>query len=178
MTDDSSLDTTYRPGLPFPGVPTPFPDEDERLARLEAAGIPAEYHEWMGPHGITPLGAKLGLVYREMHPDKVVATVPVAGNEQNVGLLHGGAHLALAETLGSVATILHARVNLGLEYPVVGTELGATHHRGATEGLVWATCIPLNLGKQLASHEIVMRDDQGRRLSTARMTNMILHPRG
>ena len=60
---------------------------------------------------------------------------------------------------------------------VVGTELGATHHRSATQGQVWATCTPINLGRQLAVHKIVMQDDDGRRLSTARMTNMILPPR-
>ena len=164
-------------GYPTPGVPTPFPDEEERAARMNAAGIPKEYWPFTGPHGITPLGAKMGLKYLQMHPDKMVATIPVGGNEQNMGLLHGGAHLLLAETLGSVAAILHARINLGVDHAVVGTELGATHHRSVTEGLVTATCVPLNLGRQLTSHEIVMTDDAGRRLSTARMTNMILAPR-
>ncbi|MBE1513881.1 hotdog fold thioesterase [Nesterenkonia halotolerans] len=154
--------------------PTPFPDEAERLARMEAAGIPSEYQPWTGPHGVTPLGVKMGLRYVEMHPDKLVATLPVAGNEQNMGLFHGGAHMVLAETLGSIAAILHARVNLGVDNAVVGTELGATHHRSVTEGLVTATCTPINLGRQLTSHQIVMTDDAGRRLSTARMTNMIL----
>lgn len=159
---------------PAPGEPTPFPDEQERSARMEAAGIPKEYHHLTGPHGTTPLGAKMGLRYLEMSPDKLVATMPVGGNEQNMGLFHGGAHMVLAETLGSIAAILHARVNLGIDNAVVGTELGATHHRSVTEGTVTATCTPINLGRQLTSHQIVMTDDAGRRLSTARMTNMIL----
>lgn len=161
-----------------PAGPTPFPTDEERLALMEAAGIPKEYQQWTGPHGVTPLGVKMGLRYVQMHPDKMVATLPVAGNEQNMGLFHGGAHMVLAETLGSIAAILHARVNLGVDNAVVGTELGATHHRSVTEGLVTATCTPINLGRQLTSHEIVMTDDAGRRLSTARMTNMILPNRG
>lgn len=171
--DDSNPLSNY----PAPGTPTPLTDEEERTARMEAAGIPKEYHHLTGPHGTTPLGAKMGLRYLEMSPDKMVATMPVGGNEQNVGLFHGGAHMVLAETLGSIAAILHARVNLGIDNMVVGTELGATHHRSVTEGTVTATCTPINLGRQLTSHEIVMTDDAGRRLSTARMTNMILPKR-
>lgn len=132
----------------------------------------------MGPHGAAPLPLKLGIRFVEMTPDRMVATMPVAGNEQNVGLLHGGAHFVLAETLGSLAAVLHVRLNLGLDrHTVVGTELGATHHRGVRQGIVTGTCTPLNLGRQLTSHEIVMTDEEGRRLSTARMTNMILPPR-
>lgn len=159
------------------GETTPLPDEAQRRARMQSANVPEEYWEWMGPHGFAPLGARVGLKYVEMSPEKLVATMPVGGNEQNAGIFHGGGHFVLAETLGSVGTILHVRANLGLERMVVGTELSATHHRSATQGLVWATCTPINLGKQLAVHEIVMRDDAGRRLSTARMTNMILAPR-
>lgn len=178
----SSHTETIDPSEPFPaysdpGEPSMIPDEEQRRARMAAAGVPEEYWQWMGPHGIAPLGARMGMQYREMSPEKIVATMPVGGNEQNVGLFHGGAHMVLAETLGSIATILHTRVNLGWERMVVGTELGATHHRSVTEGLVWATCTPINLGRQLSVHEIVMRDDDGRRLSTARMTNMILPPR-
>lgn len=159
------------------GVPSPVPSEEERRARMVAMGVPQEYWDWMGPHGVPPMGIRLGITFQQMSPEKLVASMPVGGNEQNVGLFHGGAHMVLAETLGSFAAILHTRVTLEVERLVVGTELGATHHRSATQGLVWATCTPINLGRQLAVHEIVMRDDDGRRLSTARMTNMILPPR-
>ena len=168
----------YGPEFTPPGVPTPIPDEVQRRARMAAANVPEEYWEWMGPHGMSAMGARLGLKFVEMSPERLVATMPVGGNEQNAGLFHGGGHFVIAETLGSVATIFHVRENLGLVRNVVGTELSATHHRAATEGLVWGTCTPINLGRQLAVHEIVMRDDGGRRLSTARMTNMILTPRG
>ncbi|MDZ5078038.1 hotdog fold thioesterase [Nesterenkonia sp. HG001] len=157
--------------------PSQIPDEAERTARLRAAGVPEELHGMMGPHGVAPLGQKMGLRFEEMAPERLVATLPVAGNEQNMGLFHGGAHMVLAETLGSLAAILHVRLTLELVHPVVGIELGATHHRAVTDGVVTGTCTPINLGRTLTSHEIVMRDEQGRRLSTARMTNMILTPR-
>lgn len=157
--------------------PTPFPTEQVRVELMRAAGVPEEYFDHMGPHGVSPLSQKLGMIYRELSPEKAVATIPVSGNEQNVGLLHGGAHFVMAETLASVSAILHVRVSLGqLNRNVVGVELGATHHRSVTSGLVWATCTPIKLGRTMTSHEIVMRDDEGRRLSTARMSNMILDP--
>jgi 1,4-dihydroxy-2-naphthoyl-CoA hydrolase len=136
------------------------------------SGIPEQFHGKLGKLGISPLTAKMGIVFREMTVDRMVATMPVAGNEQNAGLLHGGAHLVLAETLGSIAATLHVG---GLK-PVVGIEISATHHRGITAGMVTGTCTPVHLGGTLTTHEIVMTDEQGRRLSTAKITNMILDP--
>lgn len=156
---------------------TPVPDDATRRERLAAVNVPEEYWDWLGPYGVAPLGQKLGIYYHHMDPEKILASMPVGGNEQNAGILHGGAHMVLAEGLGSIASILHVRINLELTRNVVGTELGATHHRPAVKGRVWGTCTPINLGRQLTVHEIVMRDDDGRRLSTARMTNMILAPR-
>src|SRR5690625_4262556 len=191
MSNDASLTATEDPGHPDDadrtaelsaplgpvGEPSPLPDEQQRRARMAAMGVPEEYWDWMGPHGVPPMGVRLGIRVQQMRPEELIATMPVGGNEQNMGLFHGGAHMVLAETLGSFAAILHTRLNLGVERMVVGTELGATHHRSATRGSVWATCTPINLGRQLAVHEIVMHDEDGRRLSTARMTNMILTPR-
>lgn len=174
MNQSENSTTSSSTALPFA---TSVPEESERVQRMQDAGVPEQYWKWMGPHGVAPMTQKLGLVYREMSPEKIVATLPVAGNEQNMGLLHGGAHLAVAETLGSIASILHVRVNLEADNAVVGTELNATHHRSLREGVVVATCTPLNLGRTLAVHDIVMRDEQGRRLSTARMTNLVLAQR-
>lgn len=141
---------------------------------MREAGIPEDLFDLMGPHGVAPLNRKLGVRVLEMSAERLLARMPVGGNEQNLGLLHGGAHFVLAESLGSLAAILHVRQNLGEEHDAVGTELNATHHRSVTEGWVTATCTPISLGRRLTSHEIVMRDEAGRRLSTARMTNMIL----
>lgn len=160
-----------------PSAPTPQPSTAQREALLRAAGVPEELWEHSGPYGIAPLSVRMGMRFVEFTPDRVVATMPVAGNEQNVGLLHGGAHLVMAESLGSLSAVLHVRLTLGWQRAVVGTEIGATHHRSITEGLVTGTCTPITLGRTLTCHEIVMRDEQDRRLSTVRMTNMILPER-
>jgi len=155
-----------------PGITPEFsPEDTERLA--DAAGIPAEMRRALGGAGISPLAVKMGIVFEEVSAERIVATMPVAGNEQPVGLLHGGAHLVLGETLGSVAAKVHA----GPDLNVVGIEIGATHHRAAASGLVRAVGTALSLGRTLVSHEVVVSDEQGRRLSTVRITNMVLQPR-
>ncbi|MGM7667235.1 hotdog fold thioesterase [Microbacterium sp. A93] len=154
-----------------PGVRPQLTAEELRQMLFDT-GIPEEFHGHLGKLGISPLTAKMGIVFREMTVERMVATMPVAGNEQNAGLLHGGAHLVLAETLGSIAAVLH----VGGKKPVVGIEISATHHRAATEGIVTGTCTPIHLGGTLITHEIVMTDEEGKRLSTAKITNMILDP--
>ncbi|MFD1713573.1 PaaI family thioesterase [Amnibacterium flavum] len=115
------------------------------------------------------LAKKMGIEFLELSAEHSVARMPVEGNTQVIGLLHGGAHVVLGETLGSVSSAIHA----GPERYVVGIEINATHSRSVTEGWVTATCDALVLGRTLATHEIVIRDDQGRRLSTVRMTNLV-----
>jgi uncharacterized protein (TIGR00369 family) len=119
------------------------------------------------------LAKKMGIEFLELSAEHSVATMPVAGNTQVVGLLHGGAHVVLAESLGSVSSAIHA----GPGRYAVGIEINASHSRSVTEGVVTATCTALSLGRTLATHEIVMRDETGRRLSTVRMTNMLLEQR-
>ncbi|MFJ6278993.1 hotdog fold thioesterase [Arthrobacter subterraneus] len=151
---------------------TPAPGSDDGhpfLAELTEAGVPAEMHEWLRGHGIGRLAAKMGIVFREMGAERMVATMPVDGNQQVAGILHGGAHLVLAETLGSFAAGIHA----GPGRHAVGIEIGATHHRSASSGLVTGTATAIHLGRTLATHEVVMTDEEGRRLSTARITNLI-----
>lgn len=116
------------------------------------------------------LAVKMGIEFVELSGDYSVARMPVEGNRQVVGLLHGGAHVVLGETLGSVSSAIHA----GAGRYAVGIEINATHSRSITSGWVTGTCRALNLGRTLATHEIVMTDDEGRRLSTVRMTNMLL----
>ena len=119
------------------------------------------------------LAVKMGIDFVELSAEHSVATMPVDGNTQVVGLLHGGAHVVLGESLGSVSSAIHA----GAGRYAVGIEINATHSRSVTSGLVTATCTALSLGRTLATHEIVMRDESGRRLSTVRMTNMLLDQR-
>ncbi len=100
--------------------------------------------------------------------------MPVAGNTQPYGLLHGGASALLAETLGSYAAGTHA----GPGRRAVGLELNATHHRSAREGVVTGTARALHLGRSTATYEIVVEDSQGRRLCTARLTCLLLSADG
>lgn len=165
---DQPSDAVYSPGV------TPERTPEEREALMRAHGVPEEMFSEMGPYGVSPLAAKMGIVFQELTAERLVATMPVAGNEQNLGLLHGGAHLVLGETLGSVAAVLHTRERFGERRPVVGIEISASHQRAVRSGTVTGTCTPIHRGGTLTTHEIVVTDEQGRRLSTVRMTNMIL----
>ena len=116
------------------------------------------------------LAERMGIEVVEASPDHLVATMPVEGNTQPYGLLHGGASVVLAETLGSMGSALHA----GLDRKVVGLDINATHHRAARTGRVTGTATALHLGSTLASYEVVVADEAGRRVCTARITCMIL----
>jgi 1,4-dihydroxy-2-naphthoyl-CoA hydrolase len=115
------------------------------------------------------LTEKMGIEFLKLTAEESIATMPVEGNRQVVGLLHGGAHVVLGESLGSLSSAIHA----GAGRIAVGIEINATHSRSVTEGIVTGTCRALSLGRTLATHEIVMTDEQGRRLSTVRMTNFL-----
>ncbi len=95
--------------------------------------------------------------------------MPVEGNRQPYGLLHGGASAVLAETMGSIASAVHA----GPGRVVVGIELSCSHHRAATAGTVTAVAVPLSLGRTVATYEIAVSDEQRRRVCTARLTCLI-----
>ena len=100
---------------------------------------------------------------------EVVARMPVAGNTQPFGLLHGGASCVLAETIGSLGAALHA----GLSRVVVGIEISATHHRGARDGDVTAVATMAHGGRTIATYDIVITDSGGQRVCTSRLTCLI-----
>jgi 1,4-dihydroxy-2-naphthoyl-CoA hydrolase len=116
-----------------------------------------------------PMGAlndKMGIELLEVSAERVVATMPVEGNTQPYGLLHGGASVVLAESLGSIGSALHA-------YPEkvsVGVDINATHHRSATSGLVTGVATAIHLGRTSACFEVVVSDERGKRVCTARIT--------
>lgn len=112
------------------------------------------------------LTTKLGIEITRWDADRLVGTMPVKGNRQPYGLLHGGANAVLAETLGSVAAAMHAAP----ERMAVGLELSCTHHRAVAEGVVTGVCTPIHRGRSTATYEIVITDEQGRRACTARLT--------
>ena len=129
--------------------------------------------DWL-PDGLrSPLDDKIGVQITDWNPDRMVATMPVAGNEQPFGLLHGGATCALVETIGSVA----AAVGAGPGKQVVGIELNASYLRAATSGTVTAVCTPVRRGRTLSTFLIEVTDDAGRTTATARLTCMTLSAR-
>ena len=120
-----------------------------------------------------PLHRRLGIEVVEASPDRVVATMPVAGNTQPAGLLHGGATAALAEGVGSIGAILHA----GPGRSAVGVDLSVTHHRGVRGGTVTAVATPLHRGSTVATYEVAVTDDTGARVATARLSCLVRTPR-
>ncbi|MEN9872168.1 MAG: hypothetical protein RL450_103 [Actinomycetota bacterium] len=125
--------------------------------------------EVMKLRGLGALAEKMGIELIELSAERAVAKMPVVGNTQPLGLLHGGAHVVLAESLGSFAANVHA-------HPwgyAVGIELNASHHSSIKEGYVIGTCTAVKLGKSLTTHEVKMTDEQGNLLSTVRITNFI-----
>lgn len=113
----------------------------------------------------------MGIVITEASPERVAATMPVEGNLQPYGLLHGGASCVLAETLGSVGSALHAAT---LGKVAVGVDINATHHRAVREGTVTGVATPLYLGRTTTSYEIVISDERDRRVCTARLTCQLI----
>ncbi|MFE3590148.1 PaaI family thioesterase [Streptomyces niveus] len=115
------------------------------------------------------LGARMGLRVTEASADRVVATMPVAGNTQPYGLLHGGASAVLAETLGSIGAMMHG----GRDKVAVGVDLNCTHHRAVREGVVTGVATPVHRGRSTATYEIVITDERGKRVCTARLTCLL-----
>jgi uncharacterized protein (TIGR00369 family) len=125
--------------------------------------------EWVAQRGMGALADRMGITMTEFTVERCVATMPVEGNTQPVGLVHGGAYVVLGESLGSMAANLHA----GPGRLAVGVDINATHTRSARSGVVTGVCTPVHLGRTITVHEIVVTDDHGRRCSTIRITNHI-----
>jgi 1,4-dihydroxy-2-naphthoyl-CoA hydrolase len=115
------------------------------------------------------LNERMGVEFLEVAPERIVARMPVEGNTQPYGLLHGGASVVLAETLGSVGASLAA----GPGRAAVGIDINATHHRAARSGWVTGTATPISIGSTLVSYQITIRDEADRLLCTSRITCMV-----
>lgn len=115
------------------------------------------------------LPSRMGIKILEVSPERVVGTMPVAGNTQPYGLLHGGASCVLAETLGSLGSMLQA----GPGRVAVGIEINASHHRAARSGLVTGVATLLRGGRTMASYEIVITDEDGNRVCTSRLSCLL-----
>lgn len=120
------------------------------------------------------MGEHLGLTFAEIGPDYLKGTMPVDHRtRQPYGLLHGGASVVLAETLGSIASALvvdHSR------YRCVGVEVNANHLRSVKEGLVTGTCRPLHLGRTTHVWEIRITDERQRLVCVSRLTVAVIKP--
>ncbi|GAB3892426.1 hypothetical protein GCM10027612_39950 [Microbispora bryophytorum subsp. camponoti] len=130
---------------------------------------PEELAAWMNASGEDRLHRRMGIEVLEASAERVVGRMPVEGNVQPYGLLHGGASCVLAETLGSTGAALHA----GAGRIAVGIEISATHHRSATSGHVTAVATRVHGGRTLATYAIEITDDEGRAVCTARLTCML-----
>ncbi len=117
------------------------------------------------------LDEKMGVEILEQSVERVVATMPVEGNRQSFGLLHGGASLAVGEAVGSWAAVIHAST---IGRTAVGVDVSATHHKSARSGTITITATPIHLGRTLTTHEVLITNDDGARLCTLRITNLLL----
>ena len=133
----------------------------------------SEFLEAILKRGIGALDKKMGIEIIEASPARLVGTMPVEGNTQPIGLLHGGANVVLAESLGSIGTQLHA----GADRKIVGIDINATHHKSATTGVVTAVATAISLGKTICSYQVEITNDKGERTCTARITCLILAER-
>ena len=123
--------------------------------------------EFLAAMPMGTLNEKMGVEIIEVSAERIVATMPVEGNQQPYGLLHGGASVVLAESLGSIGSALHAQPMGKL---AVGVDINATHHRSARSGLVTGVATPVHLGRSSACFEVVITDERGKRVCTARIT--------
>lgn len=119
------------------------------------------------------LDRKLGITVLEQSPERVVTTMPVEGNTQSLGRLHGGASAALAEATGSWAAMIHASEHGKM---CVGVDLNITHHRGARIGTITATAEPLYRGSRIATYAVTVAATDGTTIATARITNLLIDP--
>jgi len=132
-----------------------------------------DFLEILNKRGSGALGEKMGIEILEAAPQRLVARMPVEGNTQPIGLLHGGANVVLAESLGSIGTQLHA----GENRRIVGLDINATHHKSATSGFVTATATAISLGKTICCYEVVIVNEAGEKTCTSRITCLILAER-
>ena len=114
----------------------------------------------------------LGIIFTEVGNDFVSAKMPVDHRtQQPMGLLHGGASVALAETLGSVAATFSVDYE---KYNCVGVEINANHVKSITEGWVYGTAKPIHIGKSTQIWEITINNEKGDLVCISRLTMAVL----
>lgn len=137
------------------------------MINVDPADLQKDFEE-AKRRGLGPLADRMGITLTEFTPERAVATMPVEGNTQPIGLLNGGAYCVIGETLGS----MHSNYLAPTGKVGVGIDINATHTGSATQGSVTAVCTPIHVGRSIAVHQIVITDENGRLCSTVRITNM------
>ena len=131
--------------------------------------------EWFGPFAKRGLAAGLGIEVLELTRERVVATMPVdERTRQPFGLLHGGASIALAETVASLGAVTHVDPE---RFSAVGLEINGNHLRAKTEGLVRATATPIHVGRSTQVWSIEIADEEGRLVCLSRCTMAVVERR-
>ncbi len=129
--------------------------------------------EMLNASGHQTLVQHLGIEFTEIGEDYLIATMPVdQRTKQPMGLLHGGASVSLAETLGSVASV--CLVDNPLETPIVGVEINANHLSSAKEGYVIGKVTPIKIGRRMHVWNIAIADEAGKNICISRLTTMVL----
>lgn len=128
--------------------------------------------EWYGPLAKRGLAVALGIEIQQLSRERVVATMPVDDRtRQPFGLLHGGASIALAETVASFGAIM----NVDRErFVAVGLEINGNHLRAKTDGMVRATAVPVHVGRSTQVWSIEIADEEGRLVCVSRCTLAIV----
>ncbi|NLJ53467.1 MAG: hotdog fold thioesterase [Intrasporangiaceae bacterium] len=130
---------------------------------------PQQLTDWMQEVSAGSLVERMEIEFVEATMERVVGRMPVRGNTQPYGLLHGGASVVLAETLGSMCAALHA----GPERIVVGLDINATHHKAVHDGYVVGVATAVTAGRSVSTIEIVVSTEQGERVCTSRLTCLV-----
>lgn len=145
---------------------------DSKGDRLIGHPSAAEAIEWLKSSRPKTLGDSLGIEITELSPDRVVATMPVdERTHQPFGLLHGGASVALAETVASLGAVLNVDFR---KFAAVGLEINANHLRAKKSGIVTGIATPVHVGKTTQVWGIEILDEDGRKICVSRMTVAIV----
>ncbi|ADV66125.1 PaaI family thioesterase [Deinococcus maricopensis] len=145
-----------------PHLPSP-----EEFATLSPEALAARLSALPGT-----LGERLGIRFTHVARDRVDAVMPVDGNRQPAGRLHGGANIALAEELASVGSWANLDVTRQV---AVGVDINATHVRGVTGGEVNASARLAYRGRTVMVWEIEVRDERGKLTCLARCTCNVIN---
>ena len=135
------------------------------LGRLHAETDPAQRAAMMNSAAIPGLDTKMGISFTHIAADKCLGNMPVAGNNQPFGILHGGANAVLAESLASIASLFLVSEN----QITVGLQVQMTHHAAAKSGLVTGTATLIHNGRSIATYAVEIVDETGKLTSSGQV---------